>query len=169
MRNIICTFGLILGMTGITTSVQANTLTQSLTRCDASFFSEIYHQRTSISRVAPLAFDQQHHAWFKASPEGDSKVWFAQPLHELNLTLTGYHLQTSDLSEINYGKYYYWGLIIKESPEAVMSALNQLSWNKAGDDYIAQAMIKADNNSAWGKNNQAVSGIAPEKVALKNC
>ncbi|WP_455845175.1 hypothetical protein [Pantoea agglomerans] len=163
MRNIICTFGLILGMTGITTSAQANTLTQSLTRCDASFFSEIYHQRTSISRVAPLTFDQQHHAWFKAPPEGNGKVWFAQPLQELNLTLIGYHLQTSDLTEINYGKYYYWGLIIKESPEAVMSALNQLSWNKAGDDYIAQAMIKADKNSAWGKNNQAVSGIAPEK------
>lgn len=24
-------------------------------------------------------------------------------------------------------------------------------------------MIKADKNNAWGKNNQAVSGIAPEK------
>lgn len=57
MRNIICSFGLILSMTGITTSAQANTLTQSLTRCDASCFSEIYHQRTSISRVAPLMFD----------------------------------------------------------------------------------------------------------------
>ncbi|MDY0927941.1 MULTISPECIES: hypothetical protein [Pantoea] len=66
MRNIICSFGLILGMTSITTSAQANTLTQNLTRCDTSFFSEIYHQRTSISRVAPLMFDQQHHAWFKA-------------------------------------------------------------------------------------------------------
>lgn len=63
MRNIICSFGLILG---ITTSAQANTLTQNLTRCDTSFFNEIYHQRTSISRVAPLMFDQQHHARFKA-------------------------------------------------------------------------------------------------------
>ncbi|MBY4888031.1 hypothetical protein K5Y32_08785 [Pantoea sp. DY-15] len=66
MRNIICSFDLTLGMTSITTSAQANTLTQTLTRRDASCFSEIYHQLTSISRVAPLMFDQQHHAWFKA-------------------------------------------------------------------------------------------------------
>lgn len=167
MRKIICSIGLMLGMTGVTLPLQANTLTQTLTRCDTTFFSEIYHQRARLSRVAPLTIDKHEQAWFKAPADGNRTVWFAQPLHELNLTLSGYYLQTSDLNEINYGTYYYWGLVFKESPEEVMSRLDHLTWIKAGDDYISQAMIKADANSAWEKNAQAVSGIAPEKESAE--
>jgi len=167
MRKIICSVGFMLGMTGVTLPLQANTLTQTLTRCDTTFFSEIYHQRARLSRVAPLTVDKHEQAWFKAPADGNRTVWFAQPLRELNLTLTGYYLQTSDLNEINYGMYYYWGLIFKESPEEVMSRLDHLTWIKAGDDYIAQAMIKADAKSAWEKNAQAVSGIAPEKESAE--
>ncbi|WP_426444893.1 hypothetical protein [Siccibacter colletis] len=167
MRKIICSVGFMLGMTGVTLPLQANTLTQTLTRCDTTFFSEIYHQRTRLSRVAPLTVDKHEQAWFKAPVDGNRTVWFAQPLRELNLTLSGYYLQTSDLNEINYGNYYYWGLIFKESPEEVMSRLDHLTWIKAGDDYISQAMIKADANSAWEKNAQAVSGIAPAKESTE--
>jgi len=167
MRKIICSAGFMLGMTGVTLPLQANTLTQTLTRCDTTFFSEIYHQRARLSRVAPLTVDKHEQAWFKAPADGNRTVWFAQPLRELNLTLSGYYLQTSDLNEINYGKYYYWGLIFKESPEEVMSRLDHLTWIKAGDDYISQAMIKADANSAWEKNAQAVSGIAPAKESTE--
>lgn len=167
MRKIICSVGFMLGMTGVTLPLQANTLTQTLTRCDTTFFSEIYHQRARLSRVAPLTVDKHEQAWFKAPADGNRTVWFAQPLRELNLTLSGYYLQTSDLNEINYGKYYYWGLILKESPEEVMSRLDHLTWIKAGEDYISQAMIKADANSAWEKNAQAVSGIAPAKESTE--
>lgn len=167
MRKIICSIGFMLGMTGVTFPLQADTLTQSLTRCDATFFSEIYHQRAKLSRVAPLTVDKHLQAWFKAPVDGNGTIWFAQPLHELNLTLSGYFLQTSDLNEINYGKYYYWGLIFKESPEEVMSRLDHSTWIKTGDEYISQAMIKADANSAWEKNAQAVSGIAPAKESAE--
>lgn len=167
MRKIICSVGFMLGITGVTLPLQANTLTQTLTRCDTTFFSEIYHHRARLSRVAPLTVDKHEQAWFKAPADGNRTVWFAQPLRELNLTLSGYYLQTSDLNEINYGKYYYWGLIFKESPEEVMSRLDHLTWIKAGDDYISQAMIKADANSAWEKNAQAVSGIAPAKESTE--
>jgi hypothetical protein len=163
MRTIICSIGIMLGMTGVTLPLHANTLVQSLTRCDNTFFSEIYHQRAKLSRVAPLTVDKHSEAWFKAPIDGNGTIWFAQPLHELNLTLSGYYLQTSNLNEINYGKYYYWGLVFKESQEEVMSRLDHLAWSKAGDDYITQTMIKADANSAWEKNAQAVSGIAPAK------
>lgn len=163
MRTIICSIGIMLGMTGVTLPLHANTLVQSLTRCDNTFFSEIYHQRAKLSRVAPLTVDKHSQAWFKAPIDGNGTIWFAQPLHELNLTLSGYYLQTSNLNEINYGKYYYWGLVFKESQEEVMSRLDHLAWSKAGDDYITQTMIKADANSAWEKNAQAVSGIAPAK------
>ncbi|WP_275553855.1 hypothetical protein [Mixta sp. Marseille-Q2659] len=167
MRKIISSIGLMLGMTGATLPVYANTLTQSLTHCDTTFFSEIYHQRTTLSRIAPLTVDRHSHAWFKAPADGNGTVWFAQPLNELNLTLAGYFLQTSNLSEINYGKYYYWGLIFKESPEEVMSRLDHITWIKAGDDYISQAMIKTDPKSGWEKNAQAVSGIAPAKESTE--
>lgn len=163
MRKIICITGLMLGMTGATFPAYAKTLTQSLTRCDTTFFGEIYHQRAKISRVAPLTNDKHSHAWFKAPADGNGTVWFTHPLHELNLTLSGYYLQTSNLDEINYGEYYFWGLVFKESPEQVMSTLNHLTWNKAGDDYVSQMMIKSNSSSAWEKNEQSVSGIAPAK------
>ncbi|POW55704.1 hypothetical protein C3408_17545 [Candidatus Pantoea alvi] len=166
MRKITCTFGLMLGMAGAASPVNAKTLTQSLTQCDTTFFSEIYHQRTTLSRVAPLTIDG-HYAWFKASAEGNGSLWFAQPLRELNLTLTGYFLQTSDLNKINYGNYYYWGLIFKETPDEVKSRLNGLSWSKTDEGYFSQAMIKADASSAWEKNRQAVSGIAPAKESTE--
>lgn len=167
MRKIICSIGFMLGMTGVTLPLHANTLTQSLTRCDTTFFSEIYHQRAKISRVAPLTVDKHSQAWFKAPADGNGTLWFAQPLHELNLTLSGYFLQTSNLNEINYGKYYYWGLVFKESQEEVMSRLDHLTWTKAGDDYISQTMIKADAKSAWEQNAQAVSGIAPAEQSAE--
>jgi len=167
MRKIICSIGFMLGMTGVTLPLPANTLTQSLTRCGTTFFSEIYHQRAKISRVAPLTVDKHSQAWFKAPADGNGTLWFAQPLHELNLTLSGYFLQTSNLNEINYGKYYYWGLVFKESQEEVMSRLDHLTWTKAGDDYISQTMIKADAKSAWEQTAQAVSGIAPAEQSAE--
>ncbi|PIF15151.1 MULTISPECIES: hypothetical protein [Pantoea] len=167
MRKVICSIGFMLGMTGVTLPLHANTLTQSLTRCDTTFFSEIYHQRAKLSRVAPLTVDKHFQAWFKAPVDGNGTIWFTQSLQELNLKIAGYFLQTSNLDEISYGKYYYWGLVFKESPEEVMSRLDHLTWSKAGDDYISQAMIKADANSVWEKNAQAVSGIAPAKESAE--
>ncbi|MFP1871566.1 hypothetical protein ACLEDV_06315 [Lonsdalea quercina] len=167
MRKIIYPIGFMLGIAGVTLPLHANTLTQSLVRCDTTFFSEIYHQRAKLNRVAPLTIDKHFQAWFKAPIDGNGTTWFAQPLQELNLTLSGYFLQTSDLNEINYGKYYYWGLVFKETPEEVMSRLDHLTWSKTGDDYVSRAMIKSDANSTWEKNAQAVSGIAPAKESAE--
>ncbi|MFP9429366.1 hypothetical protein ACJ9N4_03590 [Enterobacter sp. LM3] len=167
MRKSIFSIGFMLGITGVVLPVYASTLTQSLTRCDTTFFSEIYQQRATLSRVAPLTIGQQHHAWFKSPVDGNGTVWLAQPLHELNLTLSGYFVQTSNLNEINYGKFYYWGLIFKESPQEVMSRLDHLTWSKAGEDYVSQAMIKTAAHSDWENNAQAVSGIAPAKESTE--
>lgn len=167
MRKIIYITGLLLGMTGLTLPAYANTLTQSLTRCDSTFFNEIYHQRATLSRAAPLTVDHQQRAWFKTPPDGNGTLWFAQPLHELNLTITGYYVQTNNLDAINYGKYYFWGLVFKESPQEVLSRLDHLSWSQAGDEYLSQAMIKANPNSAWERNAQAVSDIAPAKESTE--
>ena len=53
MRKLISSIGLIAGMAVATPAVHASTLTQTLTRCDSTFFNEIYHQRAKLSRVAP--------------------------------------------------------------------------------------------------------------------
>lgn len=94
MRKLISSIGLIAGMAVATPTVHASTLTQTLTRCDSTFFNEIYHQRAKLSRVAPLTLNKHSQAWFKAPEDGNRTIWFAQPLQELNLTVSGYYLQT---------------------------------------------------------------------------
>lgn len=62
MRKLISSIGLIAGMAVATPTVHASTLTQTLTRCDSTFFNEIYHQRAKLSRVAPLTLNKHSQA-----------------------------------------------------------------------------------------------------------
>lgn len=167
MSKIVYITAMILSMGCAVSSVQASTLTKSLSRCDASFFQEIYHQKSKFKGLVPVAIGEHHLAWFKGPADGNGRIWFAQPLKELNLTISGYYLQTSDLDVINDGKFYYWGMILQNSPQEVMNALNHLKWVKTGDDSISQAMIKEGPDSNWKINNQAVSGIAPAKESTE--
>lgn len=154
---------LILALTGVAYSSHAATLIESLTKCDASFFSTIHDRQNEIKPVAPVIAGHQHHAWFKVPSADSGTLWFTQPLHDSNLTILGYYLQTSDLEALNMGKYYYWGFILKESPEIVMSQLNHLSWSRADDEYYSQALIKDPGEHDWKKNPAAVGSIAPAK------
>ncbi|MBK0090221.1 hypothetical protein [Erwinia sp. S59] len=163
MRKLVYTTGMVLSVACAVSSVQASTLTESLSRCDANFFQEIYHHKSKLNVLAPLALGEHHLAWFKGPTDGNGRIWFTQPLKELNLTISGYYLQTSDLGDTIGGKFYYWGMILQNSPQEVMNALNHLKWLKTGDDFISQAMIKEGADSNWKINNQAVSGIAPAK------
>ncbi len=65
MRKLISSIGLIAGMAVATPAVHASTLTQTLTRCDSTFFNEIYHQRAKLSRVAPLTLNKHSQAGSK--------------------------------------------------------------------------------------------------------
>lgn len=167
MRKLVYTTSMMLSMACAVASAQASTLTESLSRCDASFFQEIYHQKNKLNVLAPLTIGEHHLAWFKSPANANDRIWFTQPLEELNLTISGYYLQTSDLEEINDGKFYYWGMILQNSPQEVMNALNHLKWVKAGDEAITQAMIKEGPDSGWKINDQAVSGIAPAKESTE--
>ncbi|MCZ2398106.1 MAG: hypothetical protein LC100_16400 [Chitinophagales bacterium] len=167
MRKLAYTTSMMLSMACAVASAQASTLTESLSRCDASFFQEIYHQKNKLNVLAPLTIGKNHLAWFKSPANANDRIWFTQPLEELNLTISGYYFQTSDLEEINDGKFYYWGMILQNSPQEVMNALNHLKWVKAGDDAITQAMIKEGPDSGWKINDQAVSGIAPAKESTE--
>ncbi|WP_105589360.1 hypothetical protein [Cronobacter sakazakii] len=167
MRKHVYITGMVLSMACAVTSVQASTLTESLSRCDANFFQEMYNQKSKLNVLAPLAIGEHHLAWFKGPADDNGRIWFTQPLKELNLTISGYYLQTSDLEDINDGKFYYWGMILQNSPQEVMKALNHLKWVKAGDYFITQAMIKEGPDSNWKINNQAVSGIAPAKESTE--
>ena len=130
MRKLAYTTSMMLSMACAVASAQASTLTESLSRCDASFFQEIYHQKNKLNVLAPLTIGKNHLAWFKSPANANDRIWFTQPLEELNLTISGYYLQTSDLEEINDGKFYYWGMILQNSPQEVMNALNHLKWLK---------------------------------------
>lgn len=156
-------------MLSAASAAAAKPLTESLLRCDSQFFSELYAQQAKFTHAAPLVKDSQRHAWF-APPKNDAGiVWFAQPVHMQQLTLSGFYLQQNNLDKL--GNYFYWGWVIKESPQAVMAALPEVNWQSTGDGYITNAMIKRPGDSKWQVNNTAVSGIAPaegsvEKLAI---
>lgn len=150
---------------GITNTVKAKTLPESLIPCDSRFFSELYMQQAKFKYIVPLATDDQHHAWFDPPKDGAETVWFAQPIRMQHLTLSGYFLKQIDLYE--QGKYYYWGLIFDESPEVVMDTLSQVNWQKSGDVFFANPMIKRPGDSAWQENTTATEGIAPAKGSVE--
>ncbi|UUE10918.1 hypothetical protein NMX13_04840 [Dickeya zeae] len=157
-------FALVVAVTTIGTA-QAKTLPESLLRCDSNFFSELYSQQSTFKNVVPLTTDKSQHAWFPPPKGGGNMLWFSQPVHVGQLTLSGYWSEKSDLAEL--GKYYFWGLIIEESPKAVMAALPEANWQKAGDEYISNPMIKRPDDHEWRANTGAASGIAPAKGSIE--
>ncbi|MCL2893455.1 hypothetical protein [Brenneria tiliae] len=148
-----------------TGAVQAQPLPESLLHCDSRFFSELYAQQNTFIHAAPLATDNQRHAWFVPPKDGGEIVWFARPVRAQNLTLSGYFMRHNDLEEM--GKYYFWGLVIDDSPEAVMAAVPDVNWRKADDEYFTNPMIKRPGDHAWQVNAGAASGIAPAKGSVE--
>lgn len=155
------TLMLALGLVG---TAIAETIPESLLRCDSSFFSKLYSQRARFKNVVPLATDKARHAWF-VPEKGSETVWFAHPVRTGELTLSGYWSQKSDLEDM--GKYYFWGLIIDESSEVVMATLSDVKWQKAGDEYFTNPMIKQSGSYKWQINTGAASGIAPAKGSIE--
>ncbi|MFS2222086.1 hypothetical protein [Pantoea sp. B65] len=160
-----CLFPLLPLLLSATGAAGAETLPESLIHCDSRFFSELYIQQSKFKHVAPLTTDSQHHAWFVAPKDRGNTVWFAQPVAVQQLTLSGYYSQQDDLAEM--GKYYFWGLVIDQSVEAVIKAMPNVNWKKVNDEYFAVAMIKRPGEQVWQKNETAVSGIAPAKGSVE--
>ncbi|UVO06460.1 hypothetical protein LW347_10955 [Pectobacterium polonicum] len=146
-------------------SVQAESLQESLLHCDNRFFSELYAQQKTFSGSALLKIDNKHHAWFVPPKNGGDVIWFSQPVKSDNLVLSGYFVRQNDLDEM--GKYYFWGLIIDGSAAEVAAALSKANWQKAGDEYFANPMIKRTGDQMWKLNPGAASGIAPAKGSVE--
>lgn len=145
-------------------AAQAETLPQSLLHCDSRFFNEIKAQNNVLKNSAPLVVSGQY-AWIAPAKDGSETTWFTQPLKVQQLTLSGYYQSESDLEEM--GKYYYWGFIIDESPDAVVAAMPEARWQKSDDGYFTAPMIKTPRDKDWTVNNTAVSGIAPAKDSVE--
>lgn len=145
-------------------TVKAESLPESLLRCDSRFFSELNIHKAAFKNVVSLSEDKVGHAWFTPK-EGNDAVWFTQPVKSGQLTLSGYWSDKSDLGEM--GKYYYWGLIFDESPGVVMEKLSNVTWQKAGEEFFANPMIKQSGSHSWQVNNGAASGIAPAKGSVE--
>lgn len=152
---------------GVVGTACADTLPGSLLHCDSRFFGELYNQRISLNHTAPLKTDNAHHAWFISEP-GNPVVWFSQPIKSGVLSVSGYWQDKSNLDEM--GKYYFWGVLLDDSPEAVMAAFPKVHWQKSGEngEYFANPMIKqAGSNSQWQVNTGSASGIAPAKGSVE--
>nr|WP_154324995.1 hypothetical protein [Pantoea sp. 201603H] len=155
------TLALALSLVGI---AKAETLPESLLSCDSNFFSTLYKQRASFNKIMPLSIDKARHAWF-SNKNNSQETWFIHPVQVGQLTLSGYWQENSDLKDL--GKYYFWGLIIDESPDIVIATLSGVNWKKAGDEYFANTMIKQIGDREWQINTGAASGIAPSKGSLE--
>ncbi|MGC5699160.1 hypothetical protein J4P02_03035 [Pseudomonas sp. NFXW11] len=144
-------------------SAQATSLTQSLSQCQPDFFKTLYQQRAALGQVAQLAQDdRQGIAWVPVRDRRDSDTAlsaFSSPLLDQGLRLSGYYDRVFDLGA--QGIYYFWGLQIDASREAVMAAMPQAGWQEAGEYFISRPQIKASADAPWKDNPAAVSGIAP--------
>lgn len=143
----------------------AQTLPESLLHCDSQFFSELYAQRATLTHTAPIKTDKQGHAWFAAPKAGDDVVWFTQPLHVQSLTISGYFQRTGDGDEL--GKFYFWGLVFDQPPQAIVDAMPHVRWHKDGNNYIVDPLIKRVGDKTWQDNSGAASGIAPGKNSVE--
>lgn len=146
-------------------AVNAESLPESLLHCDSRFFSELYVQQHALRQVSPMAADNAHHAWFILPDNKNDTVWFTYPVKAGALSIIGYSVQASDLEEM--GKYYYWGLVFSESREAVMAALPGANWQKAGEEYFSNPLIKRASDAGWQPNTGAAGGIAPAKGSVE--
>ena len=146
------------------TAAQADSLPQSLIQCDSGFFKEMKAQSKALKEVVPLVTHNQY-AWITPAKDGSETTWFSRPLKMQQLTLSGYYQSQNDLDEM--GKYYFWGLIIDESPAVVAAAMPEANWQKDGDDYFASPMIKTPRDKDWTENTTAVGGIAPAKDSVE--
>lgn len=146
-------------------AVKAESLPESLLHCDSRFFSELYVQQHALRQVSPMAADNAHHAWFILPDNKNDTVWFTYPVKAGALSIIGYSVQASDLEEM--GKYYYWGLVFSESREAVMAALPGANWQKAGEEYFSNPLIKRASDAGWKPNTGAAGGIAPAKGSVE--
>lgn len=141
----------------------AGSLSDSLLQCQPSFFKDLYQQRAELGRVVTLASDdKQGIAWIPVPDRRDdstSTATFSRPLQDKGLKLTGYYDSVFDLG--SEGIYYFWGLEIDASREAVMAAMPQAGWQEAGEYFISRPQIKPSAQAPWQDNPAAVSEIAP--------
>ncbi|WP_238981775.1 hypothetical protein [[Enterobacter] lignolyticus] len=160
-----CTYIALAFALSMVNAANAESLPESLLHCDSRFFSELYAQQHTLRQVSPMAADNDHHAWFILPGNKSDTVWFTYPIKAGALSIIGYTAQASDLEEM--GKYYYWGLVFSESREAVMAALPGANWQKAGEEYFSNPLIKRSSDADWQPNTGAASGIAPAKGSVE--
>lgn len=142
------------------TNAYAESLPESLVHCDSRFFSTLYSSSSQLKNTAPL-IKQKPYAWF-TQPKSDADIlWFAHPLRAGKLTLEGYFRRESIYSADE--RYYFWGLVVSESPQEVMESLSGIQWEADEKGFMANGMIMRTGDSEWQDNRSAVSGIAPAK------
>lgn len=152
-------------------TANATTLTESLMKCDASFFNALYEHRAELGKVAKVE-QRDTLAWISVpdrTERAKAIAAFSTPLIENGLRLTGFYDFYFDLGD--GGTYYFWGFPIEQSPEKVMAATPQAGWRKAGEYYISNPQIKLTPQASWQPNPAAAADIEPtpgsaEKVVM---
>jgi hypothetical protein len=130
---------------------------RELSRCDSTFFSGLFRDRTVLSRYADLGVHQQS-AYFKVPEQrqrNESRVIFRTPLSIGGIEIVGYFDEIMDLP--GQVLFYSWGYLIASTVAQTSKALVQFVWeaNRLLDEEVvmvrSEVWTHARREQGWEK------------------
>lgn len=140
----------------------ADTVIQSLSACDASFFNAMkgnkpINQLIQLSNAQPI--QQTGHISLNAKNYRDGDV-------TLNRYVSRYN--GIDKRHPEMGEYYFWGFETDEPFDVVVKKVGkQIALLNNGGPYVHQPMIKEIDSATWVINNKPSSGTLPGNKAAE--
>lgn len=134
-------------------------LLKPLLSCQPTFFAEIAKHRDTLGKLAPIVGNADH-AHFQVNP-ADNNVLFKQPIEENGLTIIGYNQSEP---QIGPGKYYFWGLLVKNTFAEIAEATPSVHWRKVGANHwmgFEQINRTPQASLVWQDNPNAVFESEP--------
>lgn len=136
----------------------ADTLVESLSKCDAAFFHKMNQQKALKAAVVKSNASDIRKVDSVAIDIGNIK--------DSGITLTKYAQEYYDLGEL--GEYYFWGFDIEEEASVAVQALKgRIDFTQSGNSYIYNSLIKSTDEKTWRVNLGAADGIAPAKSTVE--
>lgn len=140
----------------------ADTVVNSLSACDASFFNEMKDNKV-MGNLILLA---------NAQPikEKGSVTLDAKGYRDGDLTLNRYISRYSniDKSHPGAGEYYFWGFETDEAFDVVVKKVGkQVALQNNDGHYVHRPMIKESSNSQWAINSKPSADTSPGKQTAK--
>lgn len=148
---------------GVANHASAESAIESLSKCDASFF-------TTIKKDAKLKGILSKLDMSKAKTDGRLNIP-ADYVSPEGIKVSNFVVIYTDFDKYKdtgvndvKGQFYYWGF---ESPQSLVEVSSAISKKiplvRAGDLYTYNSMIRKGTEGKWMHDESGVSGVAPEE------